>query len=288
MNPPEHPITAILPALRRISEKYDTILPPVKVVEECRRIAGEGRVHRRVIGSSEGGKSIEAYEIGSGTPVLLYGFPDPGEAVGGTAIAALLRALVEKDPFLQSFGVRWHFIPCLNPDDQPDDGQSIRTVVRDKQKREVDWCVDNPRKETTALVDYVREIEPQFTFPLHDEYHCGDSLAMYFPVCGCLAPSAASRIRELLDTYGVPISSDMSDPTLGQGFFPCEGELDYKDSTFAVMAEYGTVFIAEISCRPELTPSQTVAVQFGAGLIVLASILSHSGRGDAPKILFAR
>ncbi len=52
--------------------------------------------------------------------------------------------------------------------------------MREESIREVDWCVDNPRPETKALLSLGEKIKPIFTFALHDEYHCGDTILAYF------------------------------------------------------------------------------------------------------------
>ncbi len=277
-------------SLLAIADTCTEIMPPAQVIHRCSQMAKEASIDSCVIGETERGKPIQAYRIGDGKcPVLLYGFPDPGEAVGGTGIVALMYALIARHPFLESFDVSWHMIPCLNFDDQPDEGRTLQKVMRDNSKREVDWCLHDPRKETTALVDYTREIRPVFSFPLHDEYHCGEPMDMYFGVLGTLQVETAAVIREYVQAFGVPVDGKTKHPALGDGFFTFGPEDDeYGNSTFSVQAESGPVFIAEVSRRLELSPAKTVALQLGAGLIAIASCIPYSGRGQAPRELFAQ
>jgi hypothetical protein len=220
-------------------------------------------------------------------PVLLYGFPDPGEAVGGTGIVALLTALVSADPFLASFDVCWHFIPCLNLDDQPDGGRTVRPVMRQATARDVDWCLHDPRAETTALVGYAREVRPAFSLPLHDEYHCGKALDAYFVVSGQCSTVTARRVREYVRAFNVPLDRGKVHPRLGEGFLAFGPATEgYEVSTFSILAQTGPVFIGEVSKWPELSAPEIVALQMGVGLIAMAGHLQHSGRGAAPPGLF--
>lgn len=280
-------IQSVAEAANLVCQECPSILPPRDVIATCHGIALDPRIDTHCIGTTEMGREIHAFEMGSGPSVLLYGFPDPGESTGGTGIVNLMYALLKEHAFLQSYGVRWCLIPCLNLDDQPDDGKTIQPVMRSAKVREVDWCVANPRSETTALLQYVRAVQPAFSFPLHDECHCGEAIDMYFPVTSDLPVEACDRVRALLSHLGVPISTKISDPTLGAGFFKADKTPDFTNSTFATMAQTGPVFIAEVSLRPEFSASQTVATQLGVGLIALASCIEHTGRGTAPRELFA-
>jgi hypothetical protein len=142
-------------AVRGLTSHIERILPPVEVIQVCQKMAASHPFVRSVlIGETENGKPIRAYEIGkSKNTVLMYGFPDPGEAVGGTAIVCLLRAIIESSPFIKTFDAAWRFIPCLNLDNQPDEGRTIRPVMKSEYGKEVDWCIQNPRPETTALLE---------------------------------------------------------------------------------------------------------------------------------------
>lgn len=265
--------------VRKLTACAERILPPVDVLHRCQEMAAASPSLLRsvLIGETESGKPIHAYECGENqNTVLLYGFPDPGEAIGGTAIVCLLQALVESSPFLQRFDVAWRFIPCLNVDDQPDEGRTLRPVMKNEYGREVDWCLQQPRQETTALVEYAKRIKPAFSFPLHDEYHCGEPLDAYFGVVGHIPDRFAIRIREYVRRFGVPVSAEVTSATWGDGFFEFHaGCQDYGNSTFSLLAQTGPVFIAEVSKRPELSPADTVALQLGTGLIAMSSVVAQ-------------
>lgn len=181
-------MNGIIKNVKETTRWVRTILPPVEILNQCRKISEKDkRLSQIIIGKSKKGTPIEAYSFGQGDKnILFYGFPDPGEAVGGTGILALVLALLNGNSFLNSLtnslNLKWNFIPCLNFDDQPEKGCEFVTVMRDPAIREVDWCLNNPRPETKALIQHAEKNKPVFTFPLHDEFHSGESIPVYFPV----------------------------------------------------------------------------------------------------------
>ena len=264
---PEH----IVDVARSLSANIREILPPLVVLTECRRRARTNkRLSRRVIGLTELGSEIEAYQLGTGEhAVLFYGFPDPGEAVGGTSISTLIDALLTGNDFLSTLGVSWHFIPCLNLDDQPDQGRSLQTVFRRPDIREVDWCVDDPRPETRALLDYARATQPVFTYPLHDEYHCGESLPLYFCCSdGKLTAALNGHLIAAAKAFGLAVSHEDRDNSLPM-VIEMASSLDFSRSTFARISEYGPVFISEVSRQEGVSAAGLVGAQLAFGIMAL-------------------
>ncbi|MBU8902024.1 MAG: hypothetical protein KOO69_04740, partial [Victivallales bacterium] len=198
----EHTIEIIVDAAKSLSSQVAAILPPLEVLRKCSALADAKEAIRETeIGRTESGHCLKAYEFGHGnTHVLLYGFPDPGEAVGGTSIFSLLRGLTDGNELLDSLDVTWHFLPCLNLDDQPNEGKTLGNVFRDPNIREVDWCVSNPRAETSALLNYVDSVSPAFVFPLHDEYHSSESIPVYVIVSECVTPVVSQRVRTCIQS----------------------------------------------------------------------------------------
>ena len=153
---------------------FENVLPPTEVLRHSLSLSRKYHtaIEHEVLGKSQQGHDIDSFRFGSGKKaVLFYGFPDPGEALGGTLILNILKNLAEGRIEVNDWDLSWWFIPVLNFDDQPDSGKSLRTVMRDDQIREVDWCLDNPRAETLALLNLADRVKPEFTFALHDEYH---------------------------------------------------------------------------------------------------------------------
>jgi len=260
---------------RQLVAHVDVILPPVAVPEECRRLGASSSLRRREIGKTEAGRPIEAYAFGGGdNNALFYGFPDPGEAVGGTVILALLHGLMGGDAYLTALDITWHFIPCLNFDDQPRNGRVLQEVFRDPQKREVDWCLSNPRSETTALLAYAKSVRPIFTSPLHDEYHSGESIPAYFGVSEVLSLNTCDYLRETLRGFGLSVQAADPHSEMGQGFAAMSRFGDeYYNSTFSVLAQYGLVLICEVS-QEDVEVSNLVGAQLAAGLIALNLVLA--------------
>lgn len=272
-----HAAEAMVTVAKSLSSQVDTILPPLQVLHECHELA---EAHEDVleveIGHTESGHPLKAYEFGRGrTHVLLYGFPDPGEAVGGTTILALLRGLVNGNKHLRSLDLTWHLIPCLNRDDQPDGGRTLSTVFRDPNIREVDWCVSNPRAETKALLDYAELVSPAFTFPLHDEYHSGEAIPLYVIVSECLDPAVSERIRSCVQSFGLLLEEKTSHQVMGSAFSVASELIgaEYSNSTFSLMEKYGLVAVCEVSQQEGISASALVATQISLGLIMIAAVL---------------
>lgn len=270
----------IVKNVKEITRWVDAILPPVEILKQCRKISeNDKKLSRIIIDKSEKGIPIEAYSFAQGDKnILFYGFPDPGEAVGGTGVLALILALLNGNSFLNSLtnslNLKWNFIPCLNFDDQPKKGCEIVKVMRDPAIREVDWCLNNPRPETKALIQHAEKNKPVFTFPLHDEFHSGESIPVYFPVSRLLPIKVCDAVRKGVTAFGFSINDSYNHPIMGQGFFEMkEAAPDYCNSTFSLLSSYSLVFACEISCIDQTTPADMVAAQLAAGLTVLNYVL---------------
>ena len=119
---------AVAELAEKITEGVTEMLPAAEIISRCREISG---FSHEVIGRSNKNAAIDFYKIGTGRhPVLFYGFPDPGEAIGATVILSLMQALSDPASILHQLDVTWLFIPCLNFDDQPDNGNSLRRVMK--------------------------------------------------------------------------------------------------------------------------------------------------------------
>jgi len=269
-----------------LSSQVEAILPPLQVLRECRSLAKAHENVREVeIGHTESGRPLRAYEFGQGQDhVLLYGFPDPGEAVGGTTILSLLHGLVNGNKHLLSLDFTWHLIPCLNLDDQPDGGRTLSAVFRDPSIREVDWCVSNPRSETKALLDYAGSISPAFTFPLHDEYHSGESIPLYVIVSECLDSAISERVRTCVKSFGLLLEEKNPHKVMGSAF-SVASELvgaEYSNSTFSIMENYGLVALCEVSQQEGISASALVATQISLGLIMIDAVLKKQAMSIEP------
>ncbi len=260
---------------RDLTAGIDRILTPREVLAAFRAIATDHPgLTRDVLGHDERGEPIEAYRWGtSPRATLWYGFPDPGEAVGATGLLALLRGLVAGDPRLTALGLTWHLLPCLNLVDQPANGEALGLVMK-TDAQEVDWCVHAPRPETTALLGLARAVRPVASFPLHDEFHCGEPLPVYAMVSAPLPDATCEAVRLALRAFGYAIDVDTADPAMGPGFALMGQAPDYGNSTFAVMAEHGLVFICEVSQAADLTAAEMAGAQLAANLVVLQRTLA--------------
>src|SRR5687768_15190097 len=92
---------------RALAAACDAILPPVEVLAGFRALsAADARLERTVLGVSVLGNPIELFTWTGGSAargdVVLYGFPDPGEAVGATGLLALLDGLARGETWLEA------------------------------------------------------------------------------------------------------------------------------------------------------------------------------------------
>lgn len=253
---------------QEIATYYPHVLPAVDVVSEANSIAKDW-LKTTEIARSRKGHSIQlmSQTTSQNNNALLYGFPDPGEAVGGTGLLCLMKALRANHPFLRDLSFNWSFIPCLNFDDQPNSGKTLEKVMKTSEQ-EVDWLVKNPRPETTALLEIASKLQPRFIFPLHDEWHCREEIPVYMPVSQPLSMEICQGLRELLIYFGLKISMDMTDPEMGAGFLNMGTVEDIMNSTFYEFGKSGTVFICEVPDLLGQPDSKVIAAQMAAGLFV--------------------
>lgn len=262
--------------IKQLLGGLDRLLPPVELEAAFALLASEHQeLQSQVLGTSGKGHPIRLYRWGHGpVPVLWYGYPDPGESVGGTGIYALVRGLLQGLDWLTALPLSWYFIPCLNFDDQPDAGRSLGKVMKTPAE-EVDWCLHRPRPETTALAELLQSVKPALTFPLHDEYHCHEALPVYFPVQPALPALLCEQLRTYTAAYGFDLDSGHTHRTMGAGFFEmAEIGAEFSRSTFCLAAEFGQVFIVEPCWQPKQAPLKPAAFQLACCLEVLYHTLA--------------
>ena len=184
-----------------------------------------------------------------------------------------MRALKEDHPFLAKLGLCWNFIPCLNMDDQPDQGQSLSKLMK-TEAQEVDWLVENPRPETNALLTAHQILKPKLVFPLHDEWHCQDEIPCYMPVSQSLSVEICDGLREILTYFCLQVSTKVSDPEMGPGFLNMNSVGDIQKSTFHRFAKDGFVFICEVPFQKAKPEKNVIAAQIAAGLFALLGVHS--------------
>ena len=251
---------------------YPQILPAVDVISESNLIA-QDFFQIKELAKSRQGHSIQLMSQRSSnkTNALLYGFPDPGEAVGATGLLCLMRALKEKHPFFKDVDLNWNFIPCLNFDDQPNEGKTLDKVMKTGEQ-EVDWLVKNPRPETTALLGVATQLQPKFIFPLHDEWHCHEEIPCYMPVSRPLEKEVCQNLCLLLESFGLKVSTEVSDPVMGSGFLNMATVSEIQNSTFFQFGQNGIVFICEVPDLVGKPGSDVIAAQLAACVFVATNV----------------
>ena len=257
---PRAMLAGLVAAVRDITAGVDRMLAPIEVLERCRLVSRrDPRVERRIVGATEAGQPMEAYFF-DGVPlpeaaVLLYGFPDPGEAIGATGIVALLEGFALDHRLLRRFPVAWALIPCLNLDDQPNQGRTLSHVFKSRSVRQVDLCADDPRSETRALLALANAVRPRLTLALHDEYHGDDEVPAYIGTTRVLPRDTCDRMRAALRAFGIPLSSTEDHPLMGAGFVDSRRYGSrYDRSAFPLLDRHGLVLTCEIRTAREHEP----------------------------------
>lgn len=258
----------------KILINFEEVLPPQKLFEKLADLKNSHpELMTNILGKSLKGDPITMITLGSGTKqALWYGFPDPGEAVGGTVIYHLIETLLKNPDLLKGLDYIWNFIPCLNRDDQPFEGEKLGKVMKGRDQ-EVDWMLQNPRPETTVLTNIASLLSPLFIFPMHDEFHTEEmDLPMYFPVSHVLTPNQCEMIRGICTDAGLKISPDFQHPEMGEGFLYMPQVQDYTNSTFSVFARSGLVFICEVPDSKEVEYKVLAKVQLACGLALMGQL----------------
>lgn len=249
----------------------DRLLSPAEILSWFR---GHASAFRGPVGRGRLGDEIPSYVFGNGGPTALwYGFPDPGEGIGASALVLLAQRLL-------AGAVRgtWVVVPCLNLADQPGSPRAPAS----KQTlgvAEVDWCVAEPRPETEFLLSLLETYRPALIYAMHDESH-GEAEIPASLGFSRRVPAAA-RLRELVTARGIPWNRDVHDPVMGEGCF-CMPEVapDWHNSTFSVAARHGLVFVCELGRYGRISERMMMEVALQAGLWLWEE-LAESGGGAA-------
>lgn len=210
-------------------------LAPGPLLAEFRAIAAtDPRVERIEIGVSPKGRPMEAFRCGDQRPLLMYGFPDPGEALGAWGALRWVQAqLASEAPG------DWVVVPVVDVDAQPDWGALKRPIHSPPGRASVD-LFGGEEPLLKALAERVRAWSPRATIALHDEWHGDDPQ----PVYGFTThedPTLSQQVRDAWLACGLTLSEEWSCPRHGAGFI---------DEATLRSLPAGTVWAAARACGP--------------------------------------
>ena len=178
-------------------------------------------------GHSGDGRPINALRIGGGSHnVLLYGFPNPEEPLGGLVLDYLSNALASGEKFLQKMDCTWFLIKCVDPDGAKlTEGylkgpltpynfskNFYRTPNRLTGELNFPYRYGNalnlntPMPETSALMNIISGINFDFVSSLH-VMKFGE---MTFEVCRP-CPEIYSSIQRTAKENGIPLRKRLGD-----------------------------------------------------------------------------
>lgn len=144
------------------------------------------RATLRIYGYSRQGEALLGLEVGRGPHrILVYGFPQPDEPLGGITTLHLARLILEKEDLFRS--ARWLLLPCVDPDGArrnegwltrpPDLANYARRHFRPPEGEQVEWTFptndptwpwERPLPETQALQALLDDFRPEALVPLHN------------------------------------------------------------------------------------------------------------------------
>lgn len=178
--------------------------------------AHPGLVTLRGIGASRLGEPLRALTVGDGPrDAVIVGGPDPNEPIGALTVSTLIRLLCEDAGLRSAMGLRWHFVPCADPDGArlnegwyatPGDRRAYAEhFYRPGLDERVDWGFplpgfDRTPPETAALMRLMDELRPSFVSSLHNGEYTG---AFYY--LNRDDPGLAARLTELPTLEGIPL-----------------------------------------------------------------------------------
>ncbi len=225
----------------------DDLLGQFCILAESHR----GRATLRTYGYSRPGVGaghalpLLGLEVGRGPRrILVYGFPQPDEPLGGIVTLYLARLILEKEDLFGS--ARWLLLPCVDPDGArrnegwftrpPDLANYARRHFRPPEGEQVEWTFptddpiwpwERPLPETRALQALFDDFRPEALVPLHNAL-LGGAYAFLSEEAAHLAP----HLPALWERRGLPTHRGEAELP----FAPCLSPGVYRLPTLREMA----------------------------------------------------
>lgn len=201
---------------------YQGYLTVDELNENTRELARRfpNRVRLLTIGHSGSGDPITCLSLGSGKhSALLVGLPHPCEPVGSVMLDYLSRRLAEDPHLTDELGFSWHIVKCIDPDGtRLNEGwfkgpftlrQFATHYYRGAYTDQVEWTFpvhykdfhfNSPTMETSALMNLMERVRPDFYFTLHNNYFSG----VYFYVSHDI-PELYPRLYQAAAYWDLPL-----------------------------------------------------------------------------------
>ncbi|MDH2428201.1 M14 family zinc carboxypeptidase [Sphaerisporangium sp. TRM90804] len=177
-------------------------------------------VRLRRIGTSRLGEPLRVLTVDGGPrDALVIGGPHPNEPIGSLTAGQLVRRLCEDAALREELGLRWHVIPCVDPDGarlnegwfaHPGDRRRYaRHFYRPAWREQVEWTFpiagdgytfQGGLPETEALARLMDEVRPAFVYSLHN----GEYSGAFFYI-NRSDPALAARLAALPAREGIPL-----------------------------------------------------------------------------------
>ncbi|WP_020580417.1 M14 family zinc carboxypeptidase [Actinopolymorpha alba] len=175
-------------------------------------------LHR--IGTSRLGEPLRCLTIGTGaTDAVVFAGVHPNEPVGSVTAEHLASVLCRDDALRNRLGLRWHIVPCIDPDGArlnerwfggPFTRSSYgRHFYRPAPNEQVEWTFpfaykkaysDRVLPETLALMRLIDDTRPVFMCSLHNGEHGG----VYYYLSRPAAP-LYPRLHAVPAALGLPL-----------------------------------------------------------------------------------
>lgn len=228
---------------------------PAQVLAEFSELAKAHptSIAREVIGQHPSGELIEVYRFGAGTKkLLIYGCPTPNRLLGANVALAIAQTFAQAHPELVKLPIRWHIIPCLD----------LSSSEQADQLGAIDWCLDNPRVETRALLSYAERIQPHLCWSMHDSHDSELPSPTKLLTDRTISSGVCDDTRKILKRHHILLDAQADDLVMGPGFARIQTTTtNWDSSTYSILSTLGPVLICDIGRQEALSLSTMAQVQ---------------------------
>lgn len=192
-----------------------------------------GVVELMTIGESRRGEKIEALKIGSGSKnALMFAMPHPNEPIGSMMLEFWSERLAQDSTLLKQLDFTWYLIKCIDVDStRLNEGwfkppfsltSYARHYYRPPSQQQVEWTfpVDYktlhfhaPMPETTALMNLIEKIKPDFMYSLHNAGFGG-----VYAYISNQEPAFYPDFYEIVKSQGLPLHLGEPETPFAQKF----------------------------------------------------------------------
>lgn len=236
---------------------YQEFLTLDELDESSRRLAEKypDVVKLKCIGHTRKGHELLCLEIGEGEEnALVFGCPHPNEPIGTMLIEHFSEQLASNETFRESLGFKWHIIKAWDADGyRLNEGwikgpfsvtNYAKHFYRPPSYMQVEWTfpIDykdyhfhNTLPESDAMRKLIADIEPKFSYSLHNSGFGGT----YWYMTNELNDEVYGKLYDTADQFEVPVHKGNPESSSLKAFSQAIYEADGIDSTYEYLLKNG-------------------------------------------------